>query len=88
MLRVGFPEGMGWLEAGTPGQVRPEQNPRNRQTLEKKRNRQTWQNMTGCGVGGGVLDDAGLGDQVDGADICCAGEHGGQTESVLRVRSL
>lgn len=36
----------------------------------------------------GVLDDTDLGDQVDDAATYCKGEHGGQIESLLRVRDL
>lgn len=79
LVRTGFPEGVGGAGGRDTKQVRREQD---------SRNRQTWQDATGCGMERGVLDDTDLGDQVDDAATYCKGEHGGQIESLLRVRDL
>lgn len=79
LVRTGFPEGVGGAGGRDTKQVRHEQD---------SRNRQTWQDVTGHGVEGGVLDDTDLGDQVDDAATYHKGEHRGQIESLLRVRDL
>lgn len=51
MVRTGFPEGVGGAGGRDTKQVKREQD---------SRNRQTWQDVTGCGMERGVLDDTDL----------------------------